>query len=228
MFFKLKKLINNKKETMRLIIKIIIGILEILEKIDKEFPNFFYLLFFPFIFFFKFIYKYFIKNVFGFFFNFIFDFLYKFLNCVLQIAAKSFFFMGTIFLEYLIHKENLKKKKIIDQKIILSKIYKREIIEKKQILEFIKKNKKFLYQKRSILSEEKIYFKKYFFFDNLQKNENCIICQSEFLKKDFILHLNNNNFYHSDCLMNWFNTKFECPLSRKPGCLLLINKIHNL
>ena len=63
---------------------------------------------------------------------------------------------------------------------------------------------------------------------NLKNEKFCIICQGNFLENEKLLNLNKKNFYHFQCILNWFRTKFECPVTRIPGCVILINKIHDI
>ena len=161
-----------------------------------------------------------------------------FLNKIIVIFLYVMMNLLKNFLILLIGYLDMKKKKLRKLNLKfnfqknLMKIYSKEIFKKKEIEDFVKKNRKFIYKRRPIIEKEVDLIKNYFqveFFEIENKKFSCVICQSEFFKGDSVLKLNKSeNYYNNNCIYTWFQNKFECPLSRRPVCLLLINKIHGL
>ena len=122
-----------------------------------------------------------------------------------------------------------KKTKIGFEKNLL-KIYKMNIIDKKEIEVFIKQNKKYINIFRRISKKEKELIKIYFSETEFKKGESCLICFEEFENNKNIINLDKKtrNLYHYNCIISWFKKKFCCPIKRKAGILILLETLKEL
>jgi hypothetical protein len=51
-----------------------------------------------------------------------------------------------------------------------------------------------------------------------ETNKECSICCNNFIKNEYILKLNCNHIYHTQCMKRWLEIKLECPI-----CEILIH-----
>ena len=53
------------------------------------------------------------------------------------------------------------------------------------------------------------------FYEKNKENDICSICLEKFVKKDKIITLDCEHYYHDECITNWLKKDETCPLCRE-------------